>query len=92
MGEVLYRWLSVKRQERVPGAFLFLNRHRTGSKTGGQLPGLVLPDDVKKPVSESEKIVPVALENQTSLIIENQMNEKRWQCFLTVGGINLKRR
>lgn len=48
MGEVLYRWLFVKRQERVPGAFLFSNRHRTGLKTGGQLPGLVFPDGDNK--------------------------------------------
>ena len=61
MGEVLYRWLFVKRQERVPGAFLFSNRHRTGLKTGGQLPGLVFPDDGKKQVSEYKKIVPVSL-------------------------------
>ena len=55
MGEVLYRWLSVKRQEIVPGAFLFLNQYRTGSKTGGQLPGLVFPDVVKYRVAESVK-------------------------------------
>ncbi len=48
MGEVLYRWLSVKRQEKVPGAFLFLTRYRTGLKTGGQLPGLVFPDGCEK--------------------------------------------
>ena len=86
MGEVLYRWLFVKRQEIVPGAFLFSNRHRTGFKTGGQLPGLVFPDGVKKMVSESEKIVPVSLENTTLLIIENHMNEKRWQRFVKSTG------
>ena len=86
MGEVLYLWLFVKRQEIVPGAFLFSNRHRTGLKTGGQLPGLVLPDDVKKIVSESEKIMPVLLENPTLLNIENQMNEKRWQRFVKSTG------
>ncbi len=76
MGEVLYRWLFVKRQERVPGAFLFLNRYRTGSKTGGQLPGLVFPDDVKNPVSDSEKNMPVLLQHTNTLIIENQRKEK----------------
>jgi len=78
MGEVLYRWLSVGRQERVPGAFLFLNRYRTGSKTGGQLPGLVFPDVVKNRVAESEKLAPVSLQSITILIIENQRKEKLW--------------
>lgn len=86
MGEVLYRWLFVKRQERVPGAFLFSNRYRTDLKTGGQLPGLVFPDGVKKMVSKSEKIMPVLLENPTLLNIENQMNEKRWQRFVKSTG------
>jgi hypothetical protein len=27
-----------RRQEKLPGAFLFLNRYRTGSKTGEELP------------------------------------------------------
>jgi hypothetical protein len=76
MGEVLYRWLSVKRQENVPGAFLFSNRYRTGSKTGGQLPGLVFPDDVKCCVPESKKIVPIPLYKTNPLIIENQRKGK----------------
>ena len=76
MGEVLYRWLFVKRQERVPGAFLFSNRHRTGFKTGGQLPGLVFPDDLKNSVSESRKIVPVLHQKPNALTIENQVKEK----------------
>ena len=78
MGEVLYRWLSVKRQEIVPDACLFLNRYRTGLKTGGQLPGLVFPDVVKYRVVESEKLVPMSLQNKTTLIIENQGKEKWW--------------
>jgi len=92
MGEVLYRWLSVKRQGRLPGAFLFLNWYRTGSKTGGQLPGLVFPDGVKNPVSESEKIVPVSLQRTPLLIIENQRKEKRWQRFVVAGGSVIQRR
>ena len=36
-GEVLYRWLFQQRQDLFSGAVLFLNRHRTGLKTGGQL-------------------------------------------------------
>jgi hypothetical protein len=86
MGEVLYRWLSVKRQEKVPGAFLFLNRYRTGSKTGGQLPGLVFPDDVRNPVSESGKIVPVIRQKTNTITFEYQEKEKRWQGFSVSGG------
>jgi hypothetical protein len=63
MGEVLYRWLTVKRQEIVPGAFLFLNRYRTGLKTGGQLPGLVFPDSCCKSGFRFEK-KPAGLSNQ----------------------------
>jgi len=57
---------------------LFLNRYRTGSKTGGQLPGLVFPDVVKYRVAESVKLVPVSLQSKTILIIENQRKEKWW--------------
>jgi len=57
---------------------LFLNRYRTGSKTGGQLPGLVFPDAVRYRVAESEKLVPLSLQSKTRLIIENQMKEKWW--------------
>jgi len=55
---------------------LFLNRYRTGSKTGGQLPGLVFPDDLKNSVSESRKIVPVLHQKPNALTIENQVKEK----------------
>ena len=89
MGEVLYRWLFVKRQERVPGAFLFSNRHRTGLKTGGQLPGLVFPDDDNKSRFRIQKNRAGFSIKPTVLIIEYQRNEKRWQCLLSVGGINL---
>jgi hypothetical protein len=92
MGEVLYRWLTVKRQERVPGAFLFLNRYRTGSKTGGQLPGLVFPDGVKNHVAESEKIVPVLLQQTNALTLENQGKENWWQRFFVSGGSIIQRR
>ena len=72
--------------------FLFLNRYRTGSKTGGQLPGLVFPDGVKKHVPESEKIVPVSIHRTNALIIDNQRKEKWWQRFAAKGGSVSKRR
>jgi hypothetical protein len=72
--------------------FLFLNRYRTGSKTGGQLPGLVFPDGVKNHVSESKKIRPVSLQRTHALIIKNQRKVKRWQRFVASDGSVRKRR
>ena len=92
MGEVLYRWLTVKRQEIVPGAFLFFNpvSNRFKNRRAAS-PDSYSPIALTNHVSESQYIMPVSLVENTTLIIEYQEPDKQWQQLIKAGGRVLKR-
>jgi hypothetical protein len=81
----------VKRQDSLPGAFLFLNRHRTGLKTGDQLPSdsyspIVLLKTNR--VSEIKKILSLLSSDTPSENSKKKGKTKTWYHNLLSGGIN----
>ena len=77
------------RQERVPGAFLLLTRHRAGLKAGEQLPsGSYCP--INQPCFKYRFQNKITLSGVTHLIDSANTNyannTKGWQCFAMSGG------
>jgi hypothetical protein len=77
------------RQERTPGAFLLLNRHRAGSKPGEQLPsGSYCP--IYEPCFKSHFQYKIILSGLTHFTASGNTNyadgSGGWQCFAPSGG------